>query len=117
MAKVSHSCISQFTSVDARPLMKWFLKVWIVFGRVHSVIVGFDELPLALLGFEKRLEGRSCLVVGDVEQGPVPLLDQDVEDTLEGVNDGLVLHIQNWLRKDILIVIIICRQTARHTLH
>ena len=39
--------------------------------------------------------------VGDVEQGPVPLLNQDVEDMLEGVDDGLVLHIRNWLRKDI----------------
>ena len=29
------------------------------FDHIHSVIVGFKELPLALFGFEKRLEGRS----------------------------------------------------------
>ena len=65
------------------------------FGRVHSVVVGLNKLPLALFGLEERLEGHSCLVVGDVQQGLMPLLDQDVEDALQGVNDGFVLHIWN----------------------
>jgi hypothetical protein len=38
------------------------------FGRVHSMIVWFNELPLAIFLFEEFLEGLGRLIVSDVQQ-------------------------------------------------
>ena len=47
-AKVSHSCIVQLILVDARPLTKWFLKVWGL-GECGNGLHQFLVHPLNML--------------------------------------------------------------------
>ena len=54
------------------------------FGRIDLMIVWLHKLSFALLGLEEYLEGRSHLIVGDIEEGMVSLFDKAVEDRLEG---------------------------------
>ena len=78
------------------------------FCYIHSVIVQWYKLPLTLLGLEEHPEGHSHLVISHINEGMVSFLNKDVEDVLEGVNDGLILDIWNGLRKNIIVVVIIC---------
>ena len=80
------------------------------FCCIYLVVIWFHELPFTLFRLEKNLEGHSCLIVCDIEEGPVPLVDKDLEDALEGGDNGVVFYIRDALRKCVIVVIIICNE-------
>ena len=80
------------------------------FGRVHSMIVWFNELPLAIFLFEEFLEGLGRLIVSDVQQRLVSLGYQCFVYVLKRLDDRVVRDIGDWLREDVIRVIIICHE-------
>ena len=39
------------------------------FGHIESMDIWFHEFQFAFRGLEENLEGRSCLIVGDIGEG------------------------------------------------
>ena len=74
------------------------------------MVVWFYELTLSLLGLEENLEGRSRLVIRNIQEGVVSFFNKDDADALEVVNHSLVLDIWNRLRKNRIVVVIMCNK-------
>ena len=80
------------------------------FSGVDSMVIWLDELDSAILLLHEIFDGRSCLIVGDVESWLESFAGEDVEDGPESSNDVTVGCRGDRDSEDVVRIICICNK-------
>ena len=80
------------------------------FSGIDSMVIRLDKLDCAILLLHEVSDGRSCLIVGDVESWLESFAGEDVEDGLESSNDVTVGCRVDRDSEDVVRIICICNK-------